>query len=44
MSRRIRCVVPMRKGGLEQESDFAGFEIRKQKLELKANCLGQIVP
>jgi len=31
-------------GGFGAESDFAGCEIRKQKLELKANRIGQIVP
>jgi hypothetical protein len=31
-------------GDLEQKSDFAECEIRKQKLELKANGLGQLVP
>jgi len=32
------------KGDLAQESDFTGCEIRKQKRELKANRIGQLVP
>jgi hypothetical protein len=31
-------------GGFGAESDFAECEIRKQKLELKANRIGQLVP
>ena len=31
-------------GDLVQKSDFAECEIRKQKLELKANRIGQLVP
>jgi hypothetical protein len=31
-------------GDFGAESDFAECEIRKQKLELKANRLGQLVP
>jgi hypothetical protein len=31
-------------GDFGAESDFAECEIRKQKLELKANRIGQLVP